>query len=271
MAEITEISWCDHTANLWWGCQKVHAGCDHCYAEAWAQRWGNDIWGPRAPRRAIKAVWSDLAHFQREAAKAQTVRRVFVGSMMDIFEKPYRVVDAKGLPMLGNTGMLRERLFRDVIPASANLDFLLLTKRPSLILPAIPEDWKTTPRPNVLYGASVVNQPTVEQLVPELLRVPGRHFLSMEPLLGPVDLTPYLQTNQIHWVIVGGESGPGARPMNPEWALALKEQCERAGVPFHFKQTGVPLAKQLGLTHHKGGVLDELPPVFQKREFPLPL
>lgn len=281
MAENSKIEWTTHTANLWWGCQKVHAGCDHCYAETLSHRWGNDVWGPKAPRRAIKAVWSDFNRFQREAAAAGRIDRVFVGSMMDIFEKPFPLIDAQGNALEGTTDELRQRFFAEVVPNCPNLLFLLLTKRPGNILKYIPESWKTSPPANVMYGTSVVNQETADEMIPKLLEVPGRRFLSMEPLLGPVLLnghewkiasglsgnidwlTGHESQNSslyggsyawhsrdlyggedkksgegIDWVIVGGESGHGARPMAESWAQHIAVQCEEAGVPYHFKQWG---------------------------------
>jgi protein gp37 len=104
------------------------------------------------------------------------------------------------------------------------------------------------PYPNVWIGATVVNQEEADRDIPKLLSVPAaKRFLSMEPLLGPVDLTNYLAANALHeidggprldWVIVGGESGPKARPMHPDWARSLRNQCQAAGVPFLFKQWG---------------------------------
>src|SRR4051812_34878582 len=96
MSTNSKIEWTHHTANLWHGCTKVHEGCDHCYAETLSHRWGRDIWGNDKPRMEIRSVWSDLARMQRMAAEAGEIHRVFVGSMMDIFEKPMTLVDSKG-------------------------------------------------------------------------------------------------------------------------------------------------------------------------------
>ena len=96
MAQDSKIEWCHHTANLWWGCTKVHAGCDHCYAETLSHRWGQDVWGNDKPRRLINVVWNDLRKFQNKAKQANAIHRVFVGSMMDIFEKEMPVGNAAG-------------------------------------------------------------------------------------------------------------------------------------------------------------------------------
>jgi protein gp37 len=252
MAESTEISWTDHTLNLWWGCAKVHAGCDHCYAEAFAHRYGHEIWGPKAPRKASKSAFRDVLKFQKKAAADGVVRRVFVGSMMDIFEKPFPLIDSKGNALPETTGHLRTRFFEEVVPQCPNLLFLLLTKRPGNILKYIPEDWKDTPPANVMYGTSVVDQATADDMIPKLLEVPGRRFLSMEPLIGPVSFrwAKWIDRTErkpewhleglwgIDWVIVGGESGHGARPMRPQWAKDIRDQCAETETPFHFKQWG---------------------------------
>lgn len=268
MAKDSKIEWTMHTANLWWGCVEVHAGCDHCYAKTLDKRYGGgQHWGAYAPRRAIAGVWGSLASMQAAAAKAGEVHRVFVGSMMDIFERSRPTVDQKGNDTGWTTEQLRDRLFYEVIRSSPNLQFLLLTKRPQNILRMIPESWLERPPTNVIYGYSPVNQETTDQGIPALLSVPGRHFLSCEPLLGAIDLTdvqfdqysrmdvlegcgistkpgyggqtiPNAYCNRIDWVIVGGESGHGARPMHPDWARGIRDQCVASGVPFLFKQWG---------------------------------
>lgn len=253
----SKIEWTHHTANLWWGCTHVHAGCDNCYAETLSKRWGNEVWGNDKPRKEIKKVWSDLEKFQKMAAGAGEIHRVFVGSMMDIFEKPMPLIDSKGeLYKCIKTDILRMRLFENIsLGYYPNLMFLLLTKRPSNINKYIPESWKENPPANVMFGTSVVNQETADTLIPQLLQVKGKRFLSCEPLLGPISFERYgcyeiLEStdgspNQqsrfscyIHWVIVGGESGHGARPMNPKWVINIRNQCNISNVPFLFKQWG---------------------------------
>lgn len=288
MGTETKIGWCDHTANLWWGCQEVHAGCDHCYARTWDKRMGGAHWGAHAPRRAIKSVWSDLEKWQA-AAKAEGVqRRVFCGSMMDIFEVSKPLVDHKGKEIEGRTMDLRGQLFR-VVRSSPNLLFLFLTKRPQNILRMIPPSWLSNPPANVMYGYSAVNQETAGQGIPHLLKVPGRHFLSCEPLIGAIDLEPFYQVNQvvgpevewrrgtigvkdlplrraarfepnIDWVICGGESGHGARPMAIEWASKLRYQCDANNIPFFMKQ--------LGGHPDKRESLEDIPVGLRVREFP---
>lgn len=253
MAQNSKIEWTHHTANLWHGCTKVHEGCTNCYAETLSKRWGNDVWGNDKPRKAIKSVWNDLAKYQKLAKEANEIHRVFVGSMMDIFEKPMHVIDSKGNTELDchcdwcdgklTTEHFRQWFFRTVIPNSPNLLFLLLTKRPSNINKYIPEEWKLNPPTNVMFGTSPVNQETCNKLIPQLLQVKGKHFLSIEPQLNYVDIfgswvdkERNLELGVIDWIIQGGESGHHKRPFNLKWAYAMKEQCEAMGVPYFFKQ-----------------------------------
>lgn len=232
MAQNSKIEWTHHTANLWHGCTKVHEGCDNCYAETLAKRWGNDIWGNDKPRKEIKSVWRELEKMQHNAQKAGEMHRVFVGSMMDIFEKPMPLSDNNGYP---ETGDLRRKLFMQIDGGKyPNLMFLLLTKRPSNINKYIPESWKTKPPENVMFGTSPVNQETAYTLINQLIKVKGKRFLSVEPQLDSVNLVHWLP--EIDWVIQGGESGHHKRPFNLDWAYLMKEQCQAVNVPYFFKQ-----------------------------------
>jgi len=240
MGKNSKIEWTNHTANLWHGCTKVHEGCDNCYAEVLSHRWGNDVWGNDKPRKQVKSVWNDLAKYQKLAADANEMHRVFVGSMMDIAEKPMPLIDNKGKTLKAGemqlfTSDLRKKLFDDISAGFYNnLMFLLLTKRPSNFNKQIPEEWKKNPPSNVMFGTSVVNQETANKLIPQLLEVNGKRFLSIEPQLDMIDIHKWL--DHIHWVIVGGESGHKRRPYNLAWARNLRIQCHLAGVPFFFKQ-----------------------------------
>lgn len=235
MAANSKIEWTHHTANLWWGRTHVHAGCDNCYAEAFSHRYGHKLWGNDTFRKAIKSVWNDLKKYQDAAAKANEIHRVFVGSMMDIFERSMPVIDSKGNYLETDTKYLRDKYFIEV-SKSPNLLHLMLTKRPSNILKYIPHEWKNSPPPNVMYGTSVVDPLTANNLIPQLCMVPGYHFLSIEPMLGIIDLTEHLSSGKIHWVIVGGESGPHRRPFDLYWARIIRDQCKEFNVPFFFKQ-----------------------------------
>ena len=223
MAKNSKIEWTDHTFNPWWGCTKISPGCDFCYAEAWARRLGAVAWGAHAARRFLsEAHWKEPLRWNRDAATARQRRRVFCASMADVFENR---------PELE---VWRNRLW-DLIAQTPWLDWLLLTKRPTLVARSVPwqRDWPT----NVWLGTTLESQEWVEQRLPPLLQLPAAvRFLSCEPLLGPLDLRPYL--SHIDWLIAGGESGVHARPMHPEWPKSLRDQCLQAGVAFHFKQWG---------------------------------
>ena len=248
----TEISWTDHTANLWIGCSKVHSGCDNCYAEKMNHRFGHNNWGNNSPRRIVETVWHELDKMQRNAHKNNTMHTVFVGSMMDIFEKPMPLIDKSGADVEDiSTADIRNKFFNDITYGKyPNLIFLLLTKRPGNINKYIPEQWRLNgPPKNVMFGTSVSDQKSANDLIPKLAAVEGYKFLSIEPLLGEIDITKktinYTSTWQplsfievVDWVIVGGESGFGARPMDPKWVVSLQEQCAVAKVPFFFKQWG---------------------------------
>lgn len=223
----------------------MHVGCDHCYAKSWAERWGNDIWGNDKPRKEVTSVWRDLAKFQKLAKEAGEVHRVFIGSMMDIFEKPMPVTDWKGNLLPYKTDTLRNRFFEEVVPQSPNLMFLLLTKRPSNINRYIPNNWKKEAPENVMFGTSPVDQTTANRLIMELAKVNGKRFLSIEPQLEPVNLyAPAMNSDSldgvlldhIDWVINGGESGANKRAFNTDWARQLRDDCKTKEVPFFFKQ-----------------------------------
>jgi protein gp37 len=275
MGKDSKIEWTHHTANLWWGCAEVHTGCDHCYARVLSHRWGKNLWGNDVPRREIMSTFDDLDKYQKAAKSANEIHRVFVGSMMDIFEKDMPLIDSKGESIIGRTTQnLRFHLFYRIDRGDyPNLLFLLLTKRPSNIMKMIFESWKTSPPSNVMYGTSPVDQQTADTLIPQLLKVPGKKFLSVEPQLDVIDLTSLkgnagsvyqvLQpiTNAgdsnrdaISWVIQGGESGHYKRPFNLEWARMMRDQCARYGVPYFFKQIDK---------------IQEIPEDLRIREFPI--
>lgn len=258
MAESTGIEWCDHTFNAVVGCTKVSPACDNCYAETWAKRTGQSRLWSGERRRTSAAYWREPLKWNRKAADAGIRRRVFCCSLADVFDNQWE-------------DTWRTDLF-DLIQNCESLDFLLLTKRPQNIAKMLPPDWGDG-WPNVWLGTTVENQAEADRRIPHLLSARARvHFLSAEPLLGPVRLThidhdrdrgwvepmdalrPYTlqqaredwgddcgQTSDrpaIKWVIAGGESGPHARPCHPDWIRSLRDQCLAAGVPFFFKQWG---------------------------------
>lgn len=252
MAQNSKIEWTHHTANLWHGCTKVHEGCDNCYAETLAKRWGNDIWGNDKPRKEVKSVFQELSKMQVLAKKSNQIHRVFVGSMMDIFEKSMPLADGKGEQIyradgeIKTTGYLRSVLFQKITHGEyPNLIFLLLTKRPSNINKYIPESWKDGAPDNVMFGTSPVNQATANKLIVQLAKVKGKRFVSIEPQLDDVDLMqPAIDgdvangrlIDWVDWVIQGGESGHHKRPFNLQWARSMRDDCQALGVPYFFKQ-----------------------------------
>lgn len=236
MAYNSNIEWTHHTANLWWGCTEVHAGCDNCYARVWANRYG-DKWGDDAARRPIKSVWGNLLGMQAKAAAAGEVHRVFVGSMMDIFEKnrPINAEDPNG----PNLDFFRTKFFTEIVPNSPNLLFLLLTKRPSLInrtLANIVPLWLENPPKNVMFGASIVNPETALDVARHMNKVNGRIFYSVEPQLSFINFDNNDVMRRIEWLIQGGESGPKRRPFDTNWARHTKAVCEERNVLYFFKQ-----------------------------------
>lgn len=235
--ENSKIEWCDHTINLWWGCTEVHAGCDNCYANTLSKRWGFDLWGKHKLRRKIKSAFVALEQHQNDAKKKNELQTIFVGSMMDIFEKSLPLGDPNTGEVQGTTGELRDKLFGKISDGKyPNLIFLFLTKRPSNINKYIPHSWKSDPPTNVVFGTSVVTQKTCEDLIPKLLQVNGHRFLSVEPQLGKISLDKWLQTGGIDWVIQGGESGYKRRPFDTNWGKALRDECFATQTPYFFKQ-----------------------------------
>lgn len=267
MADKTGIEWCDSTANYWEGCTEVSkeenggGGCDNCYAESmnrWLRRGEN--WGPGAPRRKILTTSRIVRSWQRNAEKFRAQhgrrRRVFVNSISDTFDNE---VDQAW----------REELYADARDCP-DLLFCWLTKRIGNAESMLPRDWGDG-YPNVMLLATVVNQREVDRDVPKLLELPARwRGLSVEPQLGPIDCTHiqyppkdfgtmeryvdalngvgYAQVSGDLWraspyrrldlVINGFESGRKARPVHPDYARILRDQCAAAGTAYFFKQWG---------------------------------
>jgi len=236
MAKNSKIEWTDHTVNLWWGCTKVHAGCDNCYAETLSRRWGNNVWGNQTGRKRIKSAYHNLNKYQKQSEKEGRQIKVFVGSMMDIFEKTM-IINNPVEDKWEWTGAIRRDFFDRIENGQwKGITFLLLTKRPSNINKLIPERWKYEPPENVFFGCSPVDQKTYDILVSQLLEVHGNKFLSVEPQLGLIDITTVQGFDNIAWIIQGGESGHKRRPFMFEWAHSMKKQCEVWGIPYFFKQ-----------------------------------
>lgn len=225
MAEATEISWTDSTFNPWTGCSKVSPGCDHCYAEVLDKRHlrSRDLhWGPNTkPALASDATWKKPIAWQKKAAATNNVRKVFCGSMCDF-------ADSRA------PAGARTKLW-EVVRQTPNLRWQMLTKRPKNIVKSLPGDWGDG-YVNVSLGVTVedINHgvPRIDILrsIPCALR-----FLSIEPLIEDIGK---INLSGIGWVIVGGESGRGARPMKIDWVYSIREQCRQQNVPFFYKQRG---------------------------------
>lgn len=265
MAKNSKIEWTHHTFNPWRGCTKVSDGCKHCYAETLSARNHATlgIWGPKGSRPiAAESYWRQPLKWDRLAKQSGERKRVFCASLADVFEGR----DTMPKDAWASVEDARARLF-DLIEATPMLDWLLLTKRPENVLAMVPAGigWQMGFPSNLWIGTSVEDQKTADERIPHLLCIPAKvRFLSCEPLLGPVDLTDihrndpnvgfnpltgrmwggipggedWFPSQRIHWVIVGGESGKDARPMQPDWARSICGQCQAANVPFLFKQWG---------------------------------
>lgn len=228
MSANSEIEWTEHTFNIVWGCVRVSSGCQNCYAETLAKRYGFDVWGPArtTERRTMSDhYWSQPLRWNAFAARDRKRARVFCSSMADVFEDH------------PTNERERPRLF-SLIERTPHLDWLLLTKRPQHMIDMAPDTWRSSWPENIVAMTSAENQEMADLRIPELLKVPaGRRGLSLEPLLGRIFLDEDWLAD-IHWVITGGESGAKARPMSPVWVRSLRDQAVDAGVPFFFKQWG---------------------------------
>ncbi len=293
MAENSKIEWCDNTMNFWIGCTKVSPACDHCYAEAWATRYGKPhLWDGERQQTTLSNRYK--AHKWNKEAAALGIRyRVFTNSLADFFDNQV-------------PSQWRREAWH-TIEQTPHLDWLILTKRPQNIAKMLP-DPETGVKPwgdgwnNVWLGTTAENQQEADRRIPHLLDVPAAvRFVSAEPLLGPVDFRAWMSncyecgascglrlptfpsvercteceeecgpdtepvisegcpkcggelepvcpdcghymvyqhpdTPNLDWIIVGGESGPGARPMHPDWTRSIRDQCAAAGTAFFMKQ-----------------------------------
>ncbi|PVA66190.1 DUF5131 family protein [Mycobacteroides abscessus] len=250
MGDKTGIEWADSTWNPITGCDKVSPGCDHCYAETFAERWrgtpghyfenGFDV-QLRPDKLDLPLRWTKP-------------RRIFVNSMSDLFHD--RVTDEFIARVFAVMALAPQHTFQVLTKRHGRMRSLLNSDR---FIEQFQEAWETTPGPdgpeayappwplpNVWLGVSAEDQKRADLRIPALLDTPAAvRFVSAEPLLGPINLhtdpieagSPFWGS-QLNWVIVGGESGPGARPMHPDWARSMRDQCVAAAVPFLFKQWG---------------------------------
>ena len=234
MADQSAIEWTDATWNPVTGCDKVSTGCKNCYAERLAPRLR--AMGNRRYRNGFQVtLHHDLLNLPSGWRRP---RRVFVNSMSDLFHDR--------VPL----GFIQK--VHDTIEQCPQHTFQILTKRPERALKCASSlPWP----PNLWMGTSVENAACTHR-IDTLRLIPAQvRFLSLEPLLGPLD---DLDLQGIHWVITGGESGPGARAVNPSWVERIRDQCLTADVPFFFKQWGGVNRKQTGRTMD-GRTWDEFP------------
>ncbi len=284
----TEIQWCDETWNPVTGCTKVSAGCKNCYAEAVSRRWGKDF-----AKIELHPERLDMPLRWRKP------RRVFVNSMSDLFHElvPTDFMDQ----VFARMALAQEHTFQVLTKRPEAMRRYLEMKDPCCLASAAPEQYPRSsaaiedrlwPLPNVWLGVSIEDQASADERIPLLLQTPASvRFLSVEPLLEAVNVskwvTPYLTPEEprIDWVIVGGESGPGARPCNIEWIRSIIAQCKAAGVACFVKQLGtnptgrVILPRELRrygpnplpypiIRDRKGGDPAEWPTDLRVREYP---
>jgi len=257
VSALTGISWCDSTKNLWSGCQPAGPGCDNCYAARDSKRYGYDFstlqhhstknaaqlqrWNDTPFYSCVVCGWRGFASTHRGLCSNDRLlpvrQSVFINSQSDFFDN--RVPQA----------------WRDegyvIFERCTNLDIILLTKRIGNVRKMVPKAWLESWPAHVRMGATMCNQDELVRDIYKLLALPAPvRLISFEPLLSDIDFTglfanpgsPYLHGDnvltEIHWVICGGESGPNARPMHPEWARSVRQACIACEVPFHFKQWG---------------------------------
>lgn len=253
----TKIEWTDETWNPVTGCTKVSEGCDHCYAETIAHRFTGTKAYPNGFDVTLRPERLD------QPLRWKRPRKVFVNSMSDLFHKDVpddyiaRVFAIMALAPQHTFQILTKRPGR-ACSLLGSWDFRIMVYDHIVAIAGGVEHDEVWPLPNVWLGTSVESQKWADVRIPLLLDTPAAvRFLSCEPLLGPVELSPWLwegvqypvdygtgieydraPAHLLDWVICGGESGPGARPMHPDWARSLRDQCQATTVPFHFKQWG---------------------------------
>jgi protein gp37 len=249
--EYSKIEWTDHTFNPWIGCQHVSPGCDHCYAETLMDsRYHKVEWGPHGERkRTSDANWRQPIKWNVAAGQFKKEHghrpRVFCASLADVFDNKVPT-------------SWRNDLFA-LIRQCRRLDWLLLTKRPQNILKMLPKDWGGDGYHNVWLGVTAENQIYFDQRWRILQRIPAVvRFISYEPALGPLSLSQYGHLPD--WLISGGESGGGARPLKPRWIRNIIRECRDRGVAAFHKQWGDyknnPLLLEQGLTASEAKAAD---------------
>lgn len=273
----TNIEWADYVFNSWYGCQKVSPGCDRCFAESWAKRSGLVQWGPHAERRrSTEEYWKKPLQWAKKARDVQAAweRAPIVGRSRQRPERP-RVFCASLADVFDNQvpAEWRDDLFR-LIDATPELDWLLLTKRPENALIMLPRHCgkaninQVWPWPNIWLGFTAEDQAHFDRRWPIIRDIPAAvRFCSYEPALGPLRVGPRREwpdlrgnDSELHWLICGGESGPGHRPFDLQWEEDIRLDCAQAGIAYFLKQNagkkpfpdGYPIVRQFPETRPAG-------------------
>lgn len=301
MGANTLIEWCDATFNVWSGCTEavlngaMSPGCLNCYARRGTtarilRGRGLELWGEGPRLLKTESGWKEPGRWFRAAVRDRVRLRVFCASQGDVFEdrrdldasrnRLWKVIERTAGGVHFHSSAPDVLCFCTWCPRDTpecaltpGLDWLLLTKRPEAILSLVPEHWRAALPPNVWIGTSVENQEAADARIPHLLRVPARvRFLSLEPLLAPVDVRQHLHAKRcqsrwagrvlgasctcclgdaLDWLIIGGESGHDARPCDLAWVRDLRDQGRAAGVPVFVKQLGgVPYDSNVNLSDY---------------------
>lgn len=227
MADDTKIEWTDRTFNPWTGCTKISPGCDHCYAEGWSKRSGHVKWGNNPRKRTTDAYWKAPLVWQTQSAKFLIEngrrQRIFCASLSDVFDNK---VDPQW----------RADLF-ELIKKTPDLDWQLLTKRPQNIKKMLPNDWGVHGYSNVWLGFTAEDQERFDQRKKYIELIPANvWFVSYEPAIGALSINE--DDPKPDWLIIGGESGGGARPMEPQWVANIIKDCNKYQIAPFFKQWG---------------------------------
>lgn len=291
MGYTTEISWADSTWNAFIGCTRVSPGCDRCYAIGVAHRFsgtaneayaGTTVHGPDGPDWSGRLTFSEKRLLK--PLSWQAPRRIFVNSLSDVFHEA--ATDEQIAQLFAVMAVTPRHTYMILTKRHGRMRSLLsspgFARQVMLAATEVGGEWDAQayvwPLPNVIGGVSVEDQKRAELRIPALLSTPlAVRMVSAEPLLGPLKLDRYVWAEPsglagdwprgVDWVIVGGESGSGARRMDPSWPREIRDQCAAAGVAFQFKQTGDVLAREWGLKDKKGGDASEWPEPFP-REYP---
>jgi len=251
MGKDTAITWCDHTFSPWWGCVKISEACRNCYAATTGHRFGVE-WGPQQARRFFgDKHWNEPLRWNAAAKRENRRARVFCASMADVFEDR------------ADLDVHRDRLWK-LVAATPHLDWLLLTKRPENFEKMLPWCGGASmpigdPWTNIWLGVIAEDDARAKERIPTLRGTPAAvRFVSCEPILQHISAETWDVVlgsrdgiGEVHWLIVGDESGPNARAADVEWVRTARDAAARHGVAFHFKQWCGALANGISIAGKK--------------------